>query len=182
MRLRVATVLVLAGLLHGSGASARSLQPRWNSFRFSNTVSIRYFTAGNGSQPVVLLHGLASSADTWKDMLGFLDCDCTFYALDLKGHGGSSAPEDHAYGIDDNAAIVRAFLDSHDLRNIILIGHSYGGAVAVRTAFDLGSEPDRVRGLVLLGTPATKQHFPLYMTALRHQRPATFFEKFTPPE
>ena len=182
MLLRTLGVVLLGFILQGPGRGATRITQHWDTFRYSPAVSIRYFTAGTGPDTMVLLHGLASSADTWTDLLDSLDCNCTYYALDLKGHGGSSAPDDHAYTLDDNAAIVRAFLQAHHLRSVILVGHSYGGAVALRTALDYNLEPDRIRALLLLGTPGTKQHFPLYMTTLRYQRPARFFEKFTPPE
>jgi pimeloyl-ACP methyl ester carboxylesterase len=182
MLLRAVGVILLGSILQLPGRGAPRVTPHWDTFRYSPTVSIRYFIAGTGPEVMVMLHGLASSADTWRDLLHDLDCNCTYYALDLKGHGGSSAPDDHAYTVDDNAAIVRAFLQARQLRGVILAGHSYGGTVALRTALDYNAEPDRIRALLLLGTPGTKQHFPLYMTTLRYQRPARFFEKFTPAE
>jgi pimeloyl-ACP methyl ester carboxylesterase len=181
MFLKALRVVTLVTVLQVPGSGAPAFV-HTGSFRYSPTVSIRYLEAGSGPQTIVLLHGLASSADTWRDLFQYLDCQCTFYALDLKGHGGSSAPDDHAYELDDNARIVRAFLQARQLRSVILVGHSYGGAVALRTALDFSADHDRIRALVLLGTPATKQHFPLYMTSLRYQRPARFFEKITPPE
>jgi pimeloyl-ACP methyl ester carboxylesterase len=163
-------------------APAFSAIPQWHDFRYSDSTSIRYFKAGHGSGAVLLLHGLAASSASWIDMVRELDCHCTIYALDLKGHGGSSKPDDHKYRLADNAAIVRAFIEANELKNVTIVGHSYGGAVALTVALMDREASRRVGALVLIGTPATKQRFPLTMTMLRYQKPARFFEKFTPPE
>jgi len=49
--------------------------------------------------------------------------------LDLPGHGMSSRP-DAPYTLDWNAAQVARFIEHLDLRNLDLVGHSYGGGVA----------------------------------------------------
>lgn len=182
MRSRLVRAIAVCVILSPPSHSQPQLFPIWNTFRYSDSVSIRYFKAGHGRQPVLLLHGLAASAATWIDMVQYLDCDCTIWALDLKGHGGSSKPEDHAYRLSDNVAIVRAFMDANQLRDLVLIGHSYGGAVALQTALDDNKERGSVKALILIGTPGTKQHFPLTITTLKYQKPARFFERFTPPE
>ncbi|MEM6276366.1 MAG: alpha/beta fold hydrolase [Pseudomonadota bacterium] len=74
------------------------------------------------------------------------------YAVDLPGHGdsgGESAPDVATY-----AEAVAAFLSQHDLRDVCLVGHSMGAAIAVATALH---EPARLHSLCLIGGGA-KMH------------------------
>ena len=69
-------------------------------------------------------------------------------ALDLPGFGGAAAP-DQAWGTGDYAEAVAAVLEEM-APQVVVLGHSFGGCVAVRLA---ASHPDQVGGLVLSGAP-----------------------------
>lgn len=84
---------------------------------------------------VLLLHGLASDADTWELALETLAAQgLRAVALDLVGHGESDKPGDCGYLLDDFALSLRDFLDALGLERVVLGGHSFGGAIAVHFA------------------------------------------------
>jgi len=105
---------------------------------------VRYLRAGQGPA-VVLIHGLASSIYTWKDVLPRLSRAHDVVALDLPGFGGSEQPADLGFG--DLVAVVPALLDALDVERASLVGNSLGGAVAATVA---ALHPDRVPALVLI--------------------------------
>lgn len=100
---------------------------------------------------VVLLHGLASDAETFDRLLHPLARHGVRpIALDLLGHGRSDKPAHsellEPYLLEDFAGSVVAFLDALDIRRATLVGHSLGGAIAMAVAH---LSPERVQGLVL---------------------------------
>ena len=77
-------------------------------------------------RPVVLIHGAAHGAWCWAALQASLDrLGVPSYALDLPGHGASTAMPSDLHG---DAAAVEAVLDKLD-DEVVLVGHSYGGAV-----------------------------------------------------
>ncbi len=83
-------------------------------------------------------------------------------AIDLPGHGATGGGGcDH---IRDYAAWVVAFLDAAGLTRVILGGHSMGGAIAQTIAL---AHPDRLNGLVLIGTGARLRVLPRILELLR---------------
>lgn len=99
---------------------------------------------GDGSPEILALHGWGRRGSDFAAVLeGF-----SGIAPDLPGFGASPAP-DEAIGADAYADIVAGMLDSFD-RPPVLIGHSFGGRVAVCLAAKL---PHRVGSLVLTGVP-----------------------------
>jgi pimeloyl-ACP methyl ester carboxylesterase len=110
--------------------------------------------SGSGT-PVVLLHGLGESTFTWRKIIPALAASHRVVALDLKGFGRSEKPLDQAYSADDQAALVAAFLDKRGLTGVTLVGHSFGGTVALRTALALAAhDPSRIARLVVISAPA----------------------------
>jgi pimeloyl-ACP methyl ester carboxylesterase len=109
------------------------------------------FDFGRG-QPVVLLHGLASSSDAWKLLLSELEHKpFRVLAYDLLGFGSSPKPDWLRYNSDDHALAVIAALDRSRLKKpAIIVGHSMGCLVAVRIA---RLRPDLVKHLVLYEMP-----------------------------
>jgi pimeloyl-ACP methyl ester carboxylesterase len=96
---------------------------------------------------VVLLHGLASDADTWDRAIGPLaEHGLRVLAVDLIGHGASDKPASD-YLLTDFADSLARFLDALDVRAATLCGHSFGGAIAM---FFGTRHPDRVDRVVLV--------------------------------
>jgi pimeloyl-ACP methyl ester carboxylesterase len=109
---------------------------------------IAYQEAGPADgEVVVLLHGLASDADTWdKAIRPLADHGLRVIAPDLLGHGQSDKP-DSAYLLSDFAESLRQFLDALDVAAATLCGHSFGGAIAM---FFGSQHPERVARVVLV--------------------------------
>ena len=99
--------------------------------------------------PIVFVHGTPAVAEHWTELTlgaGGLATDRVVYLLELIGHG--YAPDELAHtSFQACADHVRVFLESLDLRNVTLVGHSYGGEFAWRCALDA---PERVGRLVLI--------------------------------
>jgi pimeloyl-ACP methyl ester carboxylesterase len=120
---------------------------------------VRLYAEELGTGPtVLLLHGLGGSGYTWRYMVTALARHHRVIALDLKGFGRSDKPYDQHYAALDQAAYVRAFMEQRGLRGITVVGHSFGGAVAMALALDLNRHGrDRINRLVLMDTPALPQ-------------------------
>jgi pimeloyl-ACP methyl ester carboxylesterase len=99
---------------------------------------------GNGT-PVVLLHGLASQRRFWNLVVPSL-AGLPVLALDQRGHGGSDRPVD-GYAVEDVAADLAPALDAIGWSRAVLVGHSWGGAVAATFA---AQHPERTLALVCL--------------------------------
>ena len=128
-------------------------------------IDIFYEEVGDGP-PVLFIHGLAGSSHCWRGVSPLLP-GYRRIALDLKGHGDSGKPADGAYRVSDHAQVVLAALRSWDLRDVVLVGHSLGGAVALATAAHLQQEHRPVRGLVLIDAVCFPQRIPLLLQLLR---------------
>jgi 3-oxoadipate enol-lactonase len=114
-----------------------------------NGIELAYAVAGDtGLPPVVLLHALGEDSGAWSTVVEALTPRCRTYAVDLRGHGGSSQPGD--YSLELMRSDVLGFLRTLHLEGITLIGHSLGGAVAYLVA---EADPGLVRQLVLEEPP-----------------------------
>ena len=102
----------------------------------------------SGNPVVVLLHGLASSSSTWREVLGRLPEDVTAIAPDLPGHGKSEGGSQD-YTLAGHANIVRDLLVAIGVERATLAGHSYGGGVAMQLAYQ---HPERCERLVLVSS------------------------------
>jgi len=108
-------------------------------------------------RPLILLHGLGGSLFTWRHVVAALSREHRVIALDMKGFGQSDKPFDEHYSAADQAALVSAFIRKRGLSGVTLVGHSFGGVVALRTARDFAREPGVITRLVVMDTPALQQ-------------------------
>jgi pimeloyl-ACP methyl ester carboxylesterase len=79
----------------------------------------------------LLLHGITSSALSWVRVGPALANRYRVYALDMRGHGDSVKPPPGAYSLRQTADDVTAFIQTLSLQQPVLIGHSWGGAIAL---------------------------------------------------
>jgi len=100
---------------------------------------------------VVLIHGIASSSVTFENVIPLIVTGHRTIAIDLLGFGGSPAPVDADYTIEEHVAALARTIDSLRVHGpFVLVGHSMGSLIASRYAAEHGS---RLRRLVLVSPP-----------------------------
>jgi pimeloyl-ACP methyl ester carboxylesterase len=117
----------------------------------SSGTRIHYQDAGAGD-PVVLVHGFASTADHNWGSTGWMEAlprKFRVIAPDVRGHGLSDKPRTpEAYGYASMGADVTRLMDHLGLRRALLIGYSMGASIAIELML---SYPERFRAIVLGG-------------------------------
>jgi pimeloyl-ACP methyl ester carboxylesterase len=129
-------------------------------------VKLFYTDQGEGP-PLLLIHGFGTNIFTWRHLVPDLARDHRVIAVDLKGFGKSDKPLDERYSAADQADLLAQMIEERNLRDLTLIGHSYGGGIALLLALQ---DDDRVKGriakLVLLDTIAYPQSVPTFFKML----------------
>ena len=112
-------------------------------------ISVRHADRGAarrpGDLPVLVLHGWGAHLAAVEPMLAALEGETRVVALDLPGFGHSEPPPE-PWDADDYAGFVLRFLDELGIDRCHVLGHSFGGRVAICMAAD---HPDRVGRLLL---------------------------------
>jgi pimeloyl-ACP methyl ester carboxylesterase len=120
-------------------------------------VHIEYRVYGTGEPAIVLVHGWSCDANYWNAQLEVLKAKYTVVAVDLAGHGASGGNRSDwsmaNYG-DDVASVVRQLPN----RQIVVVGHSMGGTVALEATRRIG---DRVIGIIAVDALKTIGQPPL---------------------
>ena len=109
----------------------------------------RAFVRAGSGPPMLLLHGIGNSAQTWAGVLDRLAAQHTVIAPDLLGHGKSAKPRISDYSLGAFAVWLRDFLDELGVSHATLVGHSLGGGVAMQFVYQ---HPDYVKRLVLISS------------------------------
>lgn len=100
--------------------------------------------------PIVILHGWNLDSAKYQNLSSELkDKYSGVYCPDLPGFGKAEIEAD-SWNLTDYAEFVKKYLHKHHLANPILIGHSFGGRIAIRFA---SLYPKAVKAIVLSGTP-----------------------------
>jgi pimeloyl-ACP methyl ester carboxylesterase len=151
--------------IDGSGGAA-SIQPRESSFGYRG-ISIHYEDQGYG-QPLILIHGYGASTYSWRHVLPYFSKSYRVIAIDLKGFGLSDKPTDSDYSVLEQSRIVYEFIRVHRLEDVILAGHSLGGAVSL-LAYLMQSDQGahHISKLILIDTASYQQDLPLFISILR---------------
>lgn len=97
------------------------------------------------SLPVLLLHGWGASSTLFASTMAGLEHAFTLIAPDFPGFGATPPPP-AAWSVDDYMTWLVSLLDSLNIQRAHVLGHSFGGRVAIRLASE---RPDRVAKLVL---------------------------------
>lgn len=98
-----------------------------------------------GPAQVLAVHGLTGHGRRWQSLAEQHLADVAVLAPDLIGHGRSSW--DAPWTIDANTAALAALLDAEGGAPVVVVGHSFGGALALNLA---AARPDLITALVLL--------------------------------
>ena len=99
-------------------------------------MAYREWGSPSATQAVVLIHGITSSSLSWVRVAPALADRFRVLAVDLKGHGDSDRPTS-GYELTDQAAEVARFCQALGVTEPVVIGHSWGGAVALILATGL---------------------------------------------
>ena len=106
---------------------------------------IVFHRCGEG-EPVVLIHGIAGSFDTWNGVLPLLGKKVEAVAPDLIGHGRSGKPRGD-YSLGAFATGIRDLMEALEIPSATIVGHSLGGGIAMQFAYQF---PKRCQRLVLV--------------------------------
>jgi pimeloyl-ACP methyl ester carboxylesterase len=99
--------------------------------------------------PIVFLHGMGSSSETWAAQMAALEGRYTVVAFDLLGHGQSPVPKDPALYSRDGALADLDDVVATLGRKPVLVGHSLGGYLSLAYA---ATRQGSVRGMVVMAT------------------------------
>ncbi len=113
--------------------------------RLPDGIRIACYAGGDlDAPPLVLLHALGEDATSWDAVAERLAPHFSLYALDLRGHGASDRPGEYSHELirDDVVGVLGVL----GLRDVVLVGHSLGGAVAYLVTFQ---RPELVGRLVV---------------------------------
>ena len=117
--------------------------------------------------PMLCLHGLGGSIYSWREFKGRFPKN-QLILIDLRGAGQSPKPRDKNYSILTQADLIFDFIQEHDLKNLTLVGNSYGGAVSLLVSIRLTKDdPTRFSKLVLIDSGGYDKDLPGYLKLLR---------------
>lgn len=106
---------------------------------------------------LLILPGWGGNADTWRPFTDRAKQVYDTICLNLPCFGDEPCPKE-VWGVEEYAAYVEEQMVKHALEKPLLIGHSFGGQIAVRLAAD---HPDKFSGLVLIGAAAIRPRRPI---------------------
>ena len=119
-----------------------------------NSLLTQYERVGKGNS-VLVLHGWGDNSKGWRDAVARLTKRFEVVTVDLPGFGGTQTPEE-AWGLGEYAAFVGSFLGKIRVRPYAVIGHSNGGAIAIR---GLTNGDFQVEKLVLLDSAGIRSEY-----------------------
>jgi len=177
-------VIFLSALgCHHTPAPPASLSQDWGqqkTFDFHG-LKINYYEAGQGP-PILLLHGFAACAYTWRYLIPPLAADHRVITMDLKGFGLSDKPADGHYAVADQAEVVADFIRRQDLNDLVIMGHSMGGGVTLMTYLKMQQEdPGRLKKLVLIDSAGYPQKLPWFIRMAKVPGLNTMLSKLLSP-
>ncbi len=119
-----------------------------------NGINVHYVVTGSGA-PVILMHGWGCSSETVASIAATAAATHKVFNLDLPGFGRSDEPG-QVWGVDDYARLVMDFADTVGIDNPVLVGHSFGGRIAIVYA----SSGRKVDSVVLVDAAGVKPRRP----------------------
>jgi pimeloyl-ACP methyl ester carboxylesterase len=147
-----------------------------------DAVKLAVHESGRGT-PLILIHGLGASSYTWRKIAPELAKRHRVIAIDLKGFGQSDKPLDERYSIFDQARLIGDYITRNNLKDATLVGHSFGGGVALAVALDqLDAGRTNIRKLVLIDSIAYRQPLPFFFRILRTPVIGEIGLSLVPPE
>lgn len=117
-----------------------------------NGVEMFYTVEGEGT-PVIVMHGWGCTHDTVKSISDICLRSHKVYSVDFPGFGKSTEPlpDDDTWGVEEYTRIIEKLAEEEKIENPILIGHSFGGRVAI-----VFSSRNKVEKVVLVDAAGVK--------------------------
>jgi len=132
---------------------------------------------------IIFIHGSGGSSNTWKNQFD-LEVNCDLIAIDLPSHNNSN--EFSELTLDLYVDVIRQLIKSLNYDNVILCGHSLGGAITQQYYFTYSKD---ISGLILCSTGGRLRVSPIILNSLRsnyqeylNSLPAGVFYRKTPKE
>lgn len=143
------------GAMAGEPKAARFASVDGARVRFADTQA----EEGPSDKPtVVMIHGFASSLETWTAVTPAVARTHRVIALDLKGFGWTDRPEGD-YSPEAQARLVWKLLDSRGAGKVAIVAHSWGSSVALAAAL---AAPDRVTRIALYDAWVYEEQLPTF--------------------
>ena len=103
---------------------------------------------------IIMIHGLGGTTKSFAKLIDNLPNDIDIYLIDLLGHGNSDKPK-IKYSIDIQVTALSQFIEKTKYSNFYLLGHSYGGFVALKYLLNFGTE--KIKALILEDSAGLKE-------------------------
>ncbi len=128
----------------------RSLYPFASHYLSIDGQRMHYVDEGAG-EPLLFVHGNPTWSFLWRDQIRSFRDRHRCLAVDHIGMGLSDKPQEYAYSLETHATNLVRFIEHHDLNNLTLLGHDWGGAIGLLAATMV---PGRFGRFVLFNTGA----------------------------
>lgn len=102
----------------------------------------QFYPNKNDKRNLIILHGLFGSSKNWFTIAKELSNYINVFTIDLRNHGNSPHSDEHR--LQDMILDINEFIEDHHLNNVILMGHSMGGLVAMGVSLDYQDKIDRL--------------------------------------
>ncbi|WP_159520497.1 alpha/beta fold hydrolase [Sunxiuqinia indica] len=147
LKIYLGWVLIIIGLIFlATKLKAQSNYPQMVASKDGTQIS--YEVYGTGEPTLVFVHGWSCDARYWQKQIAEFSRNNRIILIDLAGHGHSGMTREKytmkAFGED-----VQAVVEATESKNVLLIGHSFGGTVIAEAARLM---PKKVRGLIGVDT------------------------------
>jgi pimeloyl-ACP methyl ester carboxylesterase len=133
-------------------------------------INLAYSEYGKeNSKTILFIHGFGESRYTWRFITKPLAKKYHLVTVDLKGFGESPKTKDEDYSVYDQAKLVENFIKEKGLKNVTIVGRSFGGGVALVLALMQEKEvfEKNIDRLILIDAMSYKQHLPSMMWFLQ---------------
>lgn len=120
--------------------------PKAHHLILDDNIEIYYTDEGRGKCTLLFIHGLGSNHKCWQKNIAALKEHYRCISVDLPGYGCSSNG-DYPYSMDFFASCIRTFINKLNLWNVVLVGHSMGGQIAITAVLN---DASRIRNLALI--------------------------------
>lgn len=118
-------------------------------------MQINYTVKGRGNKNIILLHGWGGSMESLQGLQDELTKTIAYrvYNVELPGFGQSNLQKGKTLTLDDYVAALDIFIEKNNINKPILVGHSFGGKIALAYSIKNGN---KIRNLILINSSGLK--------------------------